>query len=201
MLTVRRGDVYEYLEERTGLQCVSMTQVRRAMFDHYAAVPQHYLEAARKRGELLHVRFGLVLAAREGLCPHPEPLPMLEGYCQAMDCWADQAKARPIRIEEPSLNRKLRVAGCPDALCLCGSSEVLTLLDLKSGEPTKTDAIQLVGYHTFEDYEDAKDLIDLYIQPDGMYKAVRRRRRAADWAIFVSTAHWLHAITTWRTHS
>lgn len=198
-LVTHRGEQYEYVEQETGAKLFSVTQIRRCAHDTYAGIPEHTLEAARHRGTLLHRRFWKVLGSRDELCHPPFVLPTLEGYCGAMDLWADTNQVQPVRLEEPSANLKLGYAGTPDAEVVYGPKAVVVLVDLKSGAPTLTDPMQLLGYHKMTGYDGAQRLLDLYIRKDGTYKEVwvTAREKVTQWPAFINSLNLL----TWRVNN
>lgn len=185
-LTTHRGEQYEYLDE-TGKGYFSVTQVRRCVHDSYAGIPAQHLKAAQDRGTQLHRRFWRVIAAQAGLVEIPSVIDPFKGYCDAMDRWVVKNNVRPVRLEHKSLNRKLGYAGQTDAQVLYGKKSVLTLADLKSGEKTLTDILQLLAYDAMEDMK-SKQLMNLYIHEDGTYKEVfiTARDRVTHWPVFLN---------------
>jgi len=181
-LKTERGAKQEYVDTDTGQRFFSVSQIRAVMFDPYGAVPQATLEAARVRGNALHRRFFFLLASRGGCCPHPEPIRGLEGFCAAMDAWADRYKVEPVKLEEASVCLKLGYAGTPDALVTYGPKRVLAIVDLKTGDPVPTEAAQLQLYKRMDGYTEARTLIDLYVKEGGSYKEVCRDSCPHDWA-------------------
>lgn len=189
MLTAQRGQTREYRDE-TGAEFFSVTQIRRMAFDPYVGIPPATLEAARQRGTLLHRRFWKVLAAQNPLLgvSMPPVLPGLEGYCEAMDRWVREHHVQPVKLEEASCHRKMGYAGTADAQVWYDSKRILTLMDLKTGEPTVTDPMQLLAYRQMDGYEGSRKLLDLYVRADG--RAIER------WVSVKDAAHqwaWLLA--------
>jgi len=185
--TCTRGARYEY--HRGDIDLFSVSQVRKLAHDAYAGIPTELLVRAAQRGMKLHRRFWRVLAAKGGLMTWPEPIVGLEGYCASMDEWAVRSLVQPVLIEQPSWSAKFGYAGTPDALVRLWAKQTLTLLDLKTGQPTVTDAMQLLAYQKMEGYEEAKSLLDLYIHADGSAateKLVTPAMKATEWAWFLS---------------
>jgi len=119
----------------------------------------------------------------------PEPIVGLDGYCASMDEWAVRSLVLPVCVEQPSWSLKFGYAGTPDALVRLGAKQALALLDLKTGQPTVTDPMQLLAYHKMEGYEGATVLLDLYVQADGsaaVEKPVTSAMKVMEWAWFVS---------------
>lgn len=193
-LITRRGERFEYYEVESKLDLFSVTQIRKTALDTYAGIPEAVLEPARIRGTRLHRRFFFAIAALGGYCDYPAVLEDLSGYCASMDRWI--AKRQPIahKLEIPSFNRRYRYAGTPDALLgfpVIGARRIL--FDLKTGAPTKTDAMQLVAYDHMEDYK-ADDLLDLYLDKDGgdaKEVFVPHGERAVAWAAFLNALNLL----------
>lgn len=187
-LACTRGDAHEYQDKDTGRKYFSCSQVLSVLDpDAFASVPPDVLEAAGKRGELLHVLFGLLLLSRLNLCEKPAcPDGELAGYFDAMEKFiADPALLPlPVRVEESSANESLRYAGTPD--CLLDMREGLTLIDLKTGGKRAVHKTQLVGYHKMDGYAEAKKLATLYVHADGTYQLdyVKKADHAMHWAWF-----------------
>jgi hypothetical protein len=187
-LTVHRGAKHEYRETDQGIDLFSVSQIRKMAHDPYLGIPEQVLEAARYRGTLLHRRLWRVLAAQDHLVDMPPIIQQFAGYCTAMDTWIEKNQVKPVRLEEASASLKFGYAGTPDALVLVGSRQIPTLLDLKTGAKTSTDAMQIIAYSKMEGYEGAKDLVDLYISEEGSYKAVpvTSGMKATEWAWFIN---------------
>lgn len=186
-LITHRGFAYEYEETERRLKLFSVSQIRKVMHDGMAGIPLSVLEPARLRGTLLHQRFWKMLAWRAALCEMPPIIEAYEGQCRAMDRWAEENGVMPVKLEEPSLNLKLGYAGCVDTQCLYGGQEVMTLADLKSGEPQVTDPAQLLAYDEMAGYE-SEQLLDLYVHADGTYteKWVTKKDKTLQWPWFLS---------------
>lgn len=197
-LITQRGERFEYLEQDSKLELFSVTQIRKTAWDTYAGVPEDVLEPARIRGQRLHRRFFFAVSALAGYCDPPGVLPEYAGYCESMDRWIQKRKPKAIRLETPGLNERYRYAGTPDALLvLPGFKRGRVLFDLKTGAPTKTDAMQLVAYDHMEDYK-AGELLDLYLDADGgdaKEVFVKQGQRAVEWAAFLNALNLLK----WRT--
>jgi hypothetical protein len=106
-----------------------------------------------------------------------------------MDRWVSLNQVQPVKLEEVSWCEKLGYAGTPDALALIGRDGVPTILDLKTGAKTLTDPMQLLAYQKMRGYECAKQLLDLYIQPDGSAAKpvkVSPGMKATEWSWFMS---------------
>lgn len=188
-LLPRRGQPHEYLEQDESIDLFSVSQIRKVAHDPYLGIPEQVLEAARYRGTLLHRRFWKVLAAQEGLVPMPPVIPQFAGYCTSMDEWVKRNQVTPLLLEQSSASLKFGYAGTPDALVLFGRKKRKTLVDLKTGAQTKTDPMQLVAYQKMEGYEDADDLLDLYVQADGSFAKeapVTPGMKAMEWAWFIN---------------
>ena len=192
-LIVQRGKAYEYRDD-AGNQYFSVSQVRKVVLDSYTGVPSSQLEPARQRGETLHQFFALLLGSRAQVCEKPERIDGLEGYCQAIEEWAERNAVRPLLIEEPSVNREYGFAGTPDALVEYGPKKVVAIIDLKTGSPVPTESIQLLMYKKMEGYEKAKMLMDLYVDGSGRFKEVERKTDMAGWAVALSAIN----ILRWR---
>ena len=172
-LVQQRGKPFEYFEQDEKLSLLSVSQLRNAMFESCAGVPKETLAAASQRGTALHRYFFFVLASRSGHCQKPQPLVGLEGFCSAIDQWANDMNVKPVLLEHPSLCRKHGYAGTPDALVVAGPRKTLTLVDLKTGSvDVPTETAQLLLYKQMEGYEKTKRLILLKINREGKSKEV-----------------------------
>ena len=169
-LLCTRGAAYEYTDQDTKRGYFSCSQVLDALDpDAFSMVPPEVLEAAGKRGEQLHVLFGLLLLSRLNLCAKPErPAGTLGGYFDAMEKFIAEHNPIPVRVEESSVNDSLRYAGTPD--CLVLMQGLLILIDLKTGGKRAVHKTQLVAYSKMDGYTEAKKLATLYVHADGTYK-------------------------------
>jgi hypothetical protein len=186
-LTCTRGAKYEYKLDEVNL--FSVSQIRKVAYDPYRGIPAEVLAQAAQRGTRLHRRFWRVLAAKGGLLDWPQPLLGLEGYCASMDEWAVGSLVLPIRIEQPSWSLKLGYAGTPDGLVRLWPKQTLAIIDLKTGQPSLTDPMQLLAYHKMEGYEGATALLDVYIQADGsaaIERPVTPAMKVMEWCWFLS---------------
>lgn len=194
-LITQRGEKQEYRDAETGRLFYSVTQVRKVAYDSYAGIPESVLEPARVRGTILHRRFFFAMASLEGLCEYPAVHYGLEGYCQSMDRWIEKRKPTRIKLESSSCCPRYGYAGTPDALLEFGMPVTgkkmaprLVLMDLKTGAPTRTDAMQLVSYSHMDEYG-AKELLDLYLDADGgeaKEQFVTKGQRGTEWAAFLN---------------
>jgi len=172
-LVVDRTAPYHYSDPATGQRFFSVSQVRNVLWPY---VERENDEATRRRGTEIHLYWGLLLGSRAGLCPLPEPVFEYEGYCRALREAADVLKVRPIRIEDPSYNLEMGIAGQPDTLAWVSGpwKERIGLIDVKTGMETKTDGVQLMLYKTLQGYESAKVMLDLYVRVDGGFQIKER---------------------------
>lgn len=184
-LICHRGAKHEYRETSHGIDLFSVSQIRKMAHDPYLGIPEQVLEAARHRGTVLHRRFWRLLASQVDLMMVPPAIPQFAGFCASMDEWVKRNQVRPVKIEEASCSLKFGFAGTPDALVRFGRKQRLTLIDLKTGMVNLTDPMQLLAYQKMEGYEEAVDLIDVYVQEDGSYakeKPVTPGMKATEWA-------------------
>lgn len=193
-LLCTRGAAYEYADQDTGKQYFSYSQVQGVLDpDAFSSVPPDVLAAAQQRGTDLHVLFGLLLLSRLQLCEKPaRPDGPLGGYFDAMERFVTDHEPTPIRVEESSVNDKLKYAGTPD--CLLEMKGGLTLPDLKTGGKRAVHKTQLVAYKAMDGYTDAKKLATLYIAADGTYKLdyLPKGEEAFHWAWFQAGLSVLH---------
>lgn len=190
-----RSRPQHYFDELTGKRYWSVSEVRKVAYDSYAGIPESVLEPARVRGTILHRRFFFAMASLEGLCPYPVVIPQYEGYCQSMDRWIEKRKPTRIKLESSSCCPRYGYAGTPDALLEFGMpvsrkkmAPRLVLMDLKTGDPTRTDAMQLVSYSHMDEYG-ANELLDVYLDADGgeaKEQFVTKGQRGTEWAAFLN---------------
>jgi hypothetical protein len=103
-----------------------------------------------------------------------------------MDDWAAKNRVTPLKLEHKSLNARLGYAGQIDGQVLYGAKELLTLMDLKTGEETITDPMQLVAYDHMEDLK-SRALLDLYLDKDGgpaRERWIKPGEQGVHWAVF-----------------
>jgi hypothetical protein len=196
-LTVQRGALREYRNAETGREFFSVSQVRQVVAP-LPAIPHDLLELGRRRGRILHTRFWKLLASRVQLIERPAIIPEYEGYCQAMDTWADQHFVQPIELEEMVCSEPHGYAGTKDADVYYGKMSWTVRLDLKTGARTPTDAMQLLAYNEASRVRYSR-LMDLYIFGNGTYHEewVPLRDKAKHWPAFLNGL----AILRWRcTH-
>lgn len=175
-LRCERGQAREYVLPETGERFFSVSQVRKLLDNTYAFAKPEHLEAGRIRGNAVDRYLSFLLLSRVGCADVPVPVQGYEGYCESVLKWVEKHKVEPIRVQEPSFNRKLQLAGCPDAQVLYGTKRIIALPDLKTGKPIKTDGIQVLLYKTFEHYTDSKFILDVYAQADGSIAEEEERR-------------------------
>ncbi len=205
-LTVHRGELYEYRDE-TDRGYFSVTQVRKEAYDSFLGIDPAVLESARRRGELLHRRFFFVVAAVAGVTAYPPVIPSLQGYCESMDRWASASRIKAVvGLEQQVLNKRYGYAGTLDAHVLernedrnrpVNAQDKPAIYDLKSGEPTITDAMQLVAYAHGEGMPLHARLVDIYLHADGKQAdevEVSAQDRPIEWAAFINAL----SLMNWR---
>lgn len=192
-LSVDRTQTRHYADGER--RCFSVSQVCREMTGDIA-----YGDAASmQRGTDLHMIFALSVASFAGNSPPPViPMPY-QGYVASLQAWIDRAKPEPVKIESPAVSavKTLPYAGTPDLLAwvwYCGKRR-LAIVDLKTGQATRTHPIQLMAYSKLDGYQDADLLLLLYVYEDGSeptVKAVKHNPR--DWVAYQAAL----ALLTWR---
>ncbi len=165
-LIAQRGQRKEYKDLDTGREYFSISQIRKEMDDSLRNANQRDLEAARIRGNALHLRFALALAAKVGMCPYPDVIPVYAWHCRQMDRWIEEERFVPLSIEQAAACEKDGFAGTPENL-LKFHDGTLRIVDLKTGGKTKTDAVQLMLNKRLKGYEGADVLMDLYLSGEG----------------------------------
>lgn len=196
-LITQRGKKQEYRDEETGRLFYSVTQVRRVALDPYVGIPESVLEPARVRGTILHRRFFFAIASLEGLCPYPAVIQQYAGYCQSMDGWVEKRKPERILLEAIRCNLRHGYAGALDGLfkMVLIRKPRRVLMDLKSGQETATDILQLCAYEHMEDCQ-ADEVMDVYLDAEGgeaKEQWATKGSRAVGWSAFcnaISLLRW-----------
>jgi len=173
-LKVERGAKQEYVDEH-GTRYFSVSQVRQCIHDGTRGIPPDVLEVARKRGTILHQRFWRLLASRVKLVDPPAIVPGLEGFCHGMDEWAETHQVEPVALESMVVSTKYGYAGTLDAVVCYGRGSWQVLMDLKTGQRSPTDIMQLLAYEQAREEVDGKrphggsrgKLLDLYLFKNG----------------------------------
>lgn len=174
-----------------------VTEVLRILDDSYAGVPQHAMEAAAERGELLHRLCLSYLASLDGLCEAPSVDTIPTEYRQAYLAfaqWCTANQVEPVAVEQPSISTLHRFAGTPDALVLFGPHRLLVIIDLKfTASILRTNKVQVQAYWRLDLYKDAARAMLLHISPlSGELKPHNIPKTTHDWAGF------LNALSVWR---
>ncbi|MDH5666531.1 MAG: hypothetical protein OEY86_00790, partial [Nitrospira sp.] len=187
-LTVTRGRTGEYEDENRN-RFFSVSE-HLAILDPFAfsGVPPAVLAAAGMRGEKLHLYFAQMLFHVAGLdgCLWPtRPPGMLGLYFDSMARWVESRKPQPRKVEQKSLNVKIRTAGQPDTECLLDSE--VCLIDLKTGLPRPVHSVQLHAYKRLDGYGESKRLFSLYAKKNGeMAQLIEHTHDHSDWSGFMA---------------
>lgn len=190
---ITRGARQEYRRAADGRSYFSVSQILEVLLPGtFDRVPANRLLATREKGTDLHYWFAKVLGWKAELTVRPEAPDGIAGYVQAMMTWADDYAATPVMIETPSCSDE-GYAGTPDTLALCRpypgktgpQQRQPTIVDLKSGTAKAADIVQIQLYRRLRQYDHAKQLLLLYVKPDGTYVCVPVLESAADlaWAL------------------
>lgn len=186
-LVCNRNKKQHYHDLESGRDFFSVSQIRAVMWDGFAKVPADVLEAASRRGRILHHRFALALYARAGICPYPEVIQEFAGQCRAMDEWMEKNNVRPLKVEEASANLEMGFAGQPDAKVLYGKKEIITGIDAKFGDKTPTDTVQCLAYGKMQGYQDVTQWMDLRFHKEtGEAQEEWIKPSPIDWAAFIN---------------
>ena len=125
-------------------------------------------EAARQRGKAVHKLCEQHdLDAVDMLSIPPDLL----GYLLAWQKFRNETGFLPTRIEEPVASSFYRIAGTPDRVGTVGDKT--WLIDIKSGQPTAADALQVAAYQYMLEATMGGQKIDtrtaVYLRKDGTY--------------------------------
>ena len=196
---ITRGERQEYRHVASGKTYFSVSQVLEVLmpgtFDN---VPKNKLAATRERGNDLHYWFAMVLGWKAKLVAQPEAPDGIAGYVAAMMKWADDYSVTPILFETPSCSPEYGFAGTVDTLANCRAYPAYktppgadierfhTIVDLKSGQPKAADIVQIQMYKRLEGYQNAQQMLLLYVKPDGTYKVLPVREAEGDFAWFLN---------------
>lgn len=195
-LTVTRGAAAEYQDEN-GNRFFSVSQHLNILDPlAFSGVPPTVLAAAGMRGELLHLLFAQMLFHVSGVegCEWPaKPRGAVGLYFESMARWVEQRKPKALKVEQRSLNVKLRTAGQPDTECLLDDEDCL--LDLKTGLPRPVHSVQLHAYRRLDGYTQVKRLYSLYAKKNGsMAQLIEHTRDHVDFNAFMAA----NAVLNWR---
>lgn len=149
---------------------------------------------AMQRGTDLHAWFAWAMnmyAGNDGEEPalHPDYIP----YTSAIFAWMNHAKPLPMMIESPAIGVcGMPFAGTPDLLASVqvGGVQKVALIDLKTGQPSRSHKIQVQAYAKLEGYTGAEVLQVLYID-SSTFKIVTVKKSPRDWAAFQSALNLL----------
>lgn len=142
-----------------------------------------------QRGKDLHTIFALRLAEHAGRASAPCVPDHYRLYDEAMVTWIKTVNPVLIECETPHKHGRLPYAGTPDAVVRI--QDVSVLLELKSGVPQRTHAVQVMAYwHLLPDVRRA---MIIYLSPAGI-RTVTLQRDARHWAAFQNAL----AVLLWR---
>jgi hypothetical protein len=151
-----------------GVRVPSVTQVLKAE----GVSGQFFNQDAAKRGTLVH-HATAQMDKYQDITGFPEEH---QGYLDAYMAYLRDELPTWERIEEPVYLASLNVCGTPDRINYC------QIVDIKTGNETPADAIQLAGYAMIADVE-GRERWNLYLHADGTYDLVQRTD-AKDFIVF-----------------
>lgn len=141
-----------------------------------------------QRGSDLHAIFALSVASSAGRCPPPSVPMDYRGYHQSMLSWIDTFKPDPVLIEVASIaSGRYPFAGTPDLLAWIQyrGRRVLAVVDLKSGQPMRWHATQVLAYSKLQHHQGATTRGLLYLHADGSAPTYQTpKTNPHDWAAF-----------------
>lgn len=194
-LQVHRGAVREYVDLDTGRAYYSVSQVL-AWLDGRLRAETATPSAALQRGTLLHRYWALTLGTHAGLCAPPPPLAGEADICRQLGQWTAQTVAVPLLIEESRAHATEPYAGTLDAIVQLRDGRTV-LLDLKTGQPTVRDQVQVTAYSRLDGLPPLDAVGLLYAHPGGVrVEWVPAGVRMAHWTAFTAALRCLewHAI-------
>lgn len=159
-------DVSKYIDER-GNRLISVTEALSAagVVDLSGIAPS-VLEAASKRGQKVHV-----ITAEMDCGKSPDVPVELAGYISAWKNFVRETRWCPIERERVVISHRHQYAGTLD--CLGHVHDVLSLVDIKTGEPPPETGMQLAGYEV--------GLQEEYQRADVKWEPVRRYALGLRW--------------------
>lgn len=168
-----------------GRRIASVTQVLSHFIPHWNCDPW-YLE----RGKVVHKATELY---DKGTLDSDSVDPQIQGYLQGWEKFRFDYEFVPTHIEFKTYHKIYQYAGIIDRI---GNSRIGNfLLDIKSGEPTKSDKLQIAGGYLGM-MPEAKNCMALYLREDGTYRAlafspgeIREAKNA--WLSMVTTFNYL----------
>jgi len=104
-----------------------------------------YTEESRRRGHIVHE-----ITADDDFGVEPDPVKVAEfmGYYLSWRKFKQLRGFAAVEIEFPVYNSEHMYAGTPDRLCFLGNDLRLTLLDIKTGQPSPFTGLQLAAYNS-----------------------------------------------------
>lgn len=192
--TITRGRLQEYEDVDTRKRYWSISEGLFVLDpEAFKGVDPHVMAAAQTRGTNLHVLFGLRLLAEIGLAEKPaRPAGIIGNYFDAIEKFIYEKQPRALKVEQPSCNDSLHLAGTPDTQCLIGLDN--WIIDLKTGDKRAVHSSQLHAQKKLDGYEKARRLGSLYINRKGDYKLVEHTTDVIDWGGFMGAL----AVLQWR---
>lgn len=159
------------------------------------AVVGYGASSAMIRGTDLHALFAWDLAVAAGWVAEPPVIPeTYAGYVASWRTWMAVAQPEVLYLEKPfcSDDPALPFAGTPDCVCWVQdrSRRVLTVVDLKTGQPDRRHHLQVQAYGKL--VPEVKHEALLYVKADGSlptWQVVPREPR--DWQAFQYALHLL----------
>jgi hypothetical protein len=198
-IVTRRGAPYEYYDSTTGRDLFSVTQIRKVIYDPYKDLDLRILEAARRRGSILHHRFFLAVAHASGdWDAYPERIEEFGGYCDSMDRWIEAVRPKAIRLEEKGWHLERGFAGQVDGLMTLTRHRYsgLSVGDCKTGMVNPTDKVQVTAYSHMELFKSHHQFLVYFDADGGQAKEVwvDPGERGVHWAAFLSAM----SVLRWR---
>ncbi|MDH4186847.1 MAG: hypothetical protein OEV08_07610 [Nitrospira sp.] len=174
MLTCDRSAKRHYGDDQGRYWSVSQVcEVVAGKYDFYAA-------GAAERGTDVHQIFALAVGALMGWCEAPDVPTEYAGYHAGILRWIEQAKPQPMMLEKTLRHKTLPYAGTLDYVGMLG--EEFGVLDLKTGQPSRRDVLQVQAYQKLVD-KAARAWV-LYVRANGTFTQVPVKSSAREWAAF-----------------
>jgi hypothetical protein len=194
MLVCDRTAELHYADPETGWAGFSTSQIL-----HQIEPMPYGTNGAMLRGTAIH---NAVACLWLGLPVERPPLfddcaDLFEGYMIAARNFLRDRVGQVLMVEDKLKHKTLRYATQIDLLAtLRGpTDETLTLIDVKSGQPSKRYRLQMHLQKPLEGIDRAAKMLLLYLRPDGTYQEVPVAWSKTDWAVVEATV-----IAMWNQH-
>lgn len=166
MTTFFDAETHAYVDVETGAELVSVTRVIRAERLRLGERDPWFKPEHSARGRAVHAW----TAALDTGAPLPDLDPAFTGYTLGWSQWTAMTKPVWTHVEHVVARPVLGIAGTLDRLGFIAGRP--TLVDLKTGSPSKWHAVQLAGYDALLHDGVERQRLLVYVTKDGRCRVV-----------------------------